>query len=247
MKTSSQSDLYEDAELASFYDLENGWAADSDFCCQMAQDADSILDLGCGTGELATHLAKTKQVTAVDPAGAMLDIAKKRANADKVNWVEGDATKLRMQQKFDLVLLTGHAFQVFLTPVDQLAALNTIAAHLSPTGRFVFDSRNPKIRAWERWEAQNTKRILFHPIHGETVATTDAEYDGTTGIVTYRTRYKSKKKLFTAESQIRFTAKDELAQLIKQSGLDVSRWYGSWQGQDWAENMPEIIPVGKLA
>ena len=206
-----------------------------------------LLDLGCGTGKLATHLAKTKQVTAVDPASAMLDIARARKGSNKVTWVKGDATTLRPGHEFDLVLLTGHAFQVFLTPDAQLAALRTIAAHLSPTGRFVFDSRNPECRAWERWTAQNTKRSFAHPAYGETEATTEAEYDTTTSVVTYHTRYKTAEQKLEATSRIRFTGKGDLARLIKQSGLSVDHWYGDWHGRVWTKDAPEIIPVERLA
>jgi len=38
----------------------------------------------------------------------------------------------RLGRRFDLVVLTGHAFQVFLTDDDQRAVLSTIAEHLAP-------------------------------------------------------------------------------------------------------------------
>ena len=137
--------LYHDPALADFYDLENGWerAPDFDYCERLAEGAQSVLDLGCGTGELAVALSAGRTVAGVDPAPAMLAIARAKLGADAVDFVEGDARTLRLGRRFDLVLLTGHAFQVFLTTEDRRAALATIAAHLAPGGRFVFDSRNP--------------------------------------------------------------------------------------------------------
>lgn len=70
--------LYQDAELAQFYDLQNGWAADFDFCVKTADQAGSVLDLGCGTGELAASLAGGREVGGVDSAAAMLDVARRR-------------------------------------------------------------------------------------------------------------------------------------------------------------------------
>ncbi|MCK4712387.1 MAG: class I SAM-dependent methyltransferase [Marinosulfonomonas sp.] len=227
--------------------MENGWAADYDFCAQLTQGAASILDLGCGTGEFATHLAKTKQVTAVDPATAMLEIARARMGADRVTWVKADATTLALNQKFDLILLTGHSFQVFLTPDSQLAALKAIAAHLSKTGRFVFDSRNPMCRAWEGWTSENTKRELTHPVFGKTKAWTTAQYVEETSVVTYHTHYKAAGRQLHAASQIRFTEQTELARQITKAGLSVDHWYGDWHGNDWNTDMPEIIPVGRRA
>src|SRR3546814_11044136 len=118
----------------------NSWGADFYFCAGLAAEAKSVLDLGCGTGELAAGLADGRQVVGVDPAAAMLEVAQRRPGGDKVEWIEADARGVRLGRRFDLILLTGHAFQVFLTRADQAAVLRTIAQPLSPRGRFVFDT-----------------------------------------------------------------------------------------------------------
>jgi ubiquinone/menaquinone biosynthesis C-methylase UbiE len=145
--------LYRDPQIADFYDLENVWGIDDDYCQTLAVSASSVLDLGCGTGRLATALASEKRaVVGVDPAKAMLDIARAKKSGDKVTWIEGDARELRLDREFDLVLLTGHAFQAFLNETDQRAVLKTIAKHLAPNGRFIFDSRNPVAEEWLEWK-----------------------------------------------------------------------------------------------
>src|SRR5262249_34959685 len=137
--------LYNDPELAPFYDLENAWGPDLDYCRTLAAPGRSLLDLGCGTGRFAAAIARAgrHRVVGVDPAEAMLSIAREREGGAAVTWVRADARNVRFAERFDLVVLTGHAFQVFLTPADQLAVLRTIAWHLTPRGRFVFDTRNP--------------------------------------------------------------------------------------------------------
>jgi ubiquinone/menaquinone biosynthesis C-methylase UbiE len=74
----SNSDLYLDPDLVRFYDLENGWGDDTRLCATMAAQTASVLDLGCGTGLLLSSLPGTIQLTGVDPAAAMLDVARKR-------------------------------------------------------------------------------------------------------------------------------------------------------------------------
>ena len=61
--------LYHDPDLTRFYDLENGWREDFDYCVGMARGALSVLDLGCGTGQLAAVLANdgARRVVGVDP------------------------------------------------------------------------------------------------------------------------------------------------------------------------------------
>ena len=240
--------LYADPELVQFYDLENAWAADQDYCAGLAETAGSILDLGCGTGLFLSRLAEGRTAVGVDPAGAMLEIARQRPGGDRVTWVEADARRLRLDQRFDLIVLTGHAFQVFLDADDQRAALATIAAHLAPEGTFVFDSRNPLAEAWRRWTPTASKRALRHPRLGEVVAWNEAAHDPQTGIVTYRTHYEvaADRRRFSAESKIRFTPQERLAALLEEAGLAVEAWLGDWHGQAFTAASPETIPVGRL-
>jgi SAM-dependent methyltransferase len=239
--------LYRDPELVQFYDLDNTWGPDNAFCRQMAAEAASVLDLGCGTGRLAAALAEDgREVVGADPAAAMLEVARQRPGGDRVEWVEADARTLRLDRRFDLVLLTGHAFQVFLTPADQAAALRSIARHLNPGGRFIFDSRNPAAKEWKQWVPGVSDWELQHPTLGRVKAWNDCRHDPATGIVTYETHYRivSSDRHLSAASQIRFTPKQELDSLIAIAGLQVSRWLGDWQGNAYRPTSKEIIPIG---
>lgn len=246
--------LYQDPALAQFYDLENGWAADFTFCQKLAQDARSVLDLGCGTGELALALAEdrtaeARTVVGVDSAAAMLDVARGQPGGSKVTWHLSDAQSLSLDRRFDLIVLTGHAFQVFLTEADQRAVLNTIARHLNPQGRFIFDTRNPAAEAWRDWTPEASRRRLEHPQLGTVEAWNDAEYDAASGIVTYQTLYRvvASGETRSAESRIRFTPREALAPLLADAGLAVDEWFGDWEGRSSTPSAPEIIPLGRLA
>ncbi|MBK8160144.1 MAG: class I SAM-dependent methyltransferase [Rhodospirillaceae bacterium] len=241
--------LYHDPRLADFYDLENGWADDTRTCFALAQAATSVLDLGCGTGLLASACAvQGAKVVGVDPAPAMLDIARQRDGGDRVTWVEGDARTIRLGQQFDLIVMTGHAFQVFLTDEDQRAALSTIARHLAPQGRFIFDSRNPLRQEWLEWSPTESRRMVAHPIHGDVESWNDVAHEPLTGIVTYGTYYRLPGgELLAAKSQIRFVLQEHLAALVKAAGLTVEKWMGDWQGSAFASASKEIIPLGRLA
>ena len=240
--------LYQDPALAQFYDLENGWAADFDTCLDLAEGAASVLDLGCGTGELAARLAEGRSVVGVDPAAPMLAVARQRPGGDRVEWVEADARSLDLGRRFDLIVLTGHAFQVFLTEHDQRAVLAAIARHLAPEGRFIFDSRNPAAAAWRRWTPEGSRRSLAHPRLGAVEAWNDVAQDPATGIVTYRTHYRvaASGQTFSAASKLRFTDRETLSMLLTEAGLRVERWLGDWQGGPCTEDSPELIPIGRL-
>ena len=240
--------LYSDPDLTRFYDPDNGWGPDLEFCRGLAQDAGSVLDLGCGTGLFLAHLMGGQELVGVDPAAAMLEIARKRRDGDRVKWIEADARDICLGQEFDLIVMTGHAFQVFLTEEDQRAVLSTISRHLSPNGQFIFDSRNPDAREWVTWRPEESRRHFEHPRLGEVEAWNDAAHDAATGVVTYQTFYRviSSGERFSADSKICFTAPARLANLLEGAGLAVDEWLGDWQGSPFDAGSPEIIPIGRL-
>ncbi len=122
--------LYHDAALAHFYDLDNAWGDDLALCAKLAETASSVLDLGCGTGRFAVTLTG-KEVVAVDPASAMLDVARGRPGGEMVTWIEEDARTVRLGRRFDLVVMTGHAFQCFLSDARPTCCLPN---HFHPPG-----------------------------------------------------------------------------------------------------------------
>ncbi len=254
MTNPSDDPLYRDPAMAQFYDLQNGWKTakerpDFDYCAALANAAASVLDLGCGTGDLAAALAHDRAVTGVDPAAAMLDIARRRPGGDRVTWVQADARTVRLDHRFDLVVLTGHAFQVFLTAADQAAVMSTIAAHLAPTGVFVFDSRNPAYPAPKTRTRDETLHRFDHPQRGPVEAWNDSVYDPDTDILTYTTTYRLLRTgdINAATAQIRYTPQADLAAMLASAGLAVDRWLGDWQGTAYHPTAREIIPIGRLA
>lgn len=246
-ETAMDDRLYSDADLVGFYDIENGWADDTRYCRELAAGVKSVLDLGCGTGLLAAALGEGRDVFGVDPAGAMLDVARTRPGGERVTWVEADARAVRLGRRFDLIVMTGHAFQVFLTDADRAAVLETIAAHLARGGRFIFDSRNPRREEWREWTPERSRRIVEHPRFGPVAAWNDVAQDVATGVVTYETFYDTAAVgggVLAASSQIAFPPLETIANAIAAAGLSPERWMGDWRGADLGPDSPEIIPIG---
>jgi ubiquinone/menaquinone biosynthesis C-methylase UbiE len=241
--------LYSDPHLAQFYDIENGWAEDLEYCKNLAVGCASVLDLGCGTGLLAASLARQDgcEAVGVDPAEAMLSIAARRSGGERAQWIQGDARNIRLNRRFDLVVLTGHAFQVFLTDEDRASVLRTIASHLKPEGRFVFDCRNPEVEAWKNWTPAKSTRQIEHPTLGRVVAWNDVSHDADGGIVTYGTYYKvvANDRLYSSQSKIAFPSQDQLSALISDAKLAVQTWLGDWSGAPYTPLASQIIPVGR--
>lgn len=238
--------LYHDPDLAGFYDTDNPVARSDATCLELATGRARVLDLGCGTGRLAVALAGTgAQVVGVDPAGAMLAVARARPGGDAVRWVEGDARRLDLGQRFDLIVMTGHAFQVFLTPQDRAAVLTVLAAHLAPGGLALFDSRNPARAEWRDWTPAQTEEVIEHPQHGRCRRWDEAAFDPETAICTYRTSYRrlGDGALFSADARIAFPERAEIEAAIAQAGLRVQALWGDWQRAPFTPDAPEIIPL----
>ena len=102
-----------------------------------------IIDLGCGTGLMTRALATRGRVAiGVDPSPAMLEVARKGPNADKVQWIQGDASALGAIGA-DLAPMTGNVAQVFLDDEAWTSALHSLLRALRPAGRLAFDAGTP--------------------------------------------------------------------------------------------------------
>ena len=179
----------------------------------------------------------------------MLEIARRKAGAARVRWVEADARWLDLGQRFDLIVMTGHAFQALLTDQDRALALAAVARHLAPGGCFVFDSRNPARREWEDWRPNLSRRGFDDPELGPITAWDDVDWDEKSGVLAYRTSYRvaATGQEFTAGARIAFPALDHLTAQIAAAGLAVETWLGDWTGAALAEDSPEFIPICRLA
>src|SRR5438105_9396185 len=139
--------------LAALYDLFHPPARrdDFNFYLKLVMSAGAVLDVGCGTGALlrrARESGHTGRLCGLDPAGGMLNQARRRSD---IEWVLGDLSSVGWEREFDLVVMTGHAFQELVADDEIRAALAAIRAALTDSGRFAFETRNPRDRAWERW------------------------------------------------------------------------------------------------
>ncbi|MFX0538386.1 class I SAM-dependent methyltransferase [Ornithinimicrobium sp. Y1847] len=156
MTKERQANEFDHPLSAAIYDQAEGSREDLDHYAALVEelDARSVIDVGCGTGVFAIMLAdRGLAVSAVDPAGAMLDVARAKPGAERVRWVHGTAELLPdlPHPPVDLAVMTGNVAQVFLTDGQWLATLRALHDVLVPGGHLVFETRIPERRAWEEW------------------------------------------------------------------------------------------------
>ncbi len=95
---------------------------------------ESILELGCGSGTLASHFPADLHLALNDLSEEMLSVAAERNPGARLH--RGDFRTLRLTRTFDAVLI--HDALMYITSEDDLlATLQTAAAHLDPGGVLV--------------------------------------------------------------------------------------------------------------
>ena len=239
-------EIFEDQFLASLYDHFNTWGADDDFYFQLARETGRrVLDLGCGTGRLACRIAQEGfSLTGADPADGMLQVARSRLGNERVSRIKADGQTLRLPLRFDLIYMTGHAFQALLTDDEAIAVLRTAHDHLAKDGRFAFESRNPARRAWLSWTPDQRKVVTTHQ-HGRVEEFHDTVADEHTGIVDVAHHYRllDTGKLIVGHSRLRFVGQNHLTQLLTAANLAPIVWYGDWDRTSLTPTSHEIIAV----
>lgn len=103
----------------------------------LVKPTDRLLEIGCGTGTTALHLAPSvAEMAATDISHAMIDIAEeKRVSSalSNVEFVQADATEILPESPFDVIM----AFSLLHLVRDVPAALASSYAQLKPGGLFI--------------------------------------------------------------------------------------------------------------
>jgi hypothetical protein len=146
--------------------------------------------------------------------------------------------------EFDLVTMTGHAFQELRTDEEILATLRGMREAIRPDARVAFETRNPGARAWESWDG----------------ASFDVPYEGTTVTIRYEVRKVEGDLVTFAEvtdggrwhdqvdlATLRFLPRIELDRALAGAGLQVETYYGDWERGPLTEDSPEIVAIARRA
>jgi SAM-dependent methyltransferase len=221
---------------------------DFDFYLPLVMSAHAVLDAGCGTGALlhaARERGHTGRLCGLDPAIGMLALARQRPG---IEWVLGTLASSHWARKFDLVVMTGHAFQVLVEDDEIRASLTAVRLALKKHGRFAFETRNPLARAWESWTPENAVEVAA--AEGVTVRITtqvDTPFDGRIVSFTHTFTSPAWDQPQISSSTLRFLGADSLSSLLPEAGLVIEEQFGDWDRRPLTETSPEIITIARRA
>lgn len=240
--------LFGDPDLAALYDqlCPRGLRADFDFYLPLVMSAKAVLDVGCGTGAMlreARDAGHGGRLCGLDPAAAMLAQARKRPG---IQWILGDLASTDWHNEFDLIVMTGHAFQVLVSDDEVRRSLAAIRTALTDDGRFVFETRNRLARAWDDWTPENP--VEFTDNGGVKVRMTR------TVTATVEDRLVSFAHTFTSPkwkqprvstSTLRFFDAASLLPFLVDAGLSIEDQFGDWNRTPVTATSPEIITIAR--
>lgn len=252
MPTDAEFSEFSDADAAALYDLLNPWdherRSDSRFYDELVMGADSVLDVGCGTGALlrtARERGHGGRLVGLDPDRAALERARRRTD---VEWTEGTAADAPAGTDFDLATMTSHAFQCLVTDQDVRDSLAAIRAALRPGGRFAFETRHPRARAWEGWTAANPADVVDLVDGAGRALRVWHEVDSVAGdLVTFHgtTARPDGTVLRIDHATLRFLGVPALNAFLTDAGFGIEAQYGDWQRGAIGDASREIITVAR--
>ena len=237
-------ELYHSPNLVAVYDTLNYEREDFDFyLSQLLAPPAKVDDLGCGTGTFAIELAhRGYQVVGIEPATQMLASARVKGG-DAVCWIEGTVADVPETERFDYIIMTGHAFQCLLLDTDVSNLFSEVGRQLVPGGAFLFETRNPAARAWDRWTPEHAGAP--RPLPDGRLVRVVHEVERVEGeLVTFLESYEfgNPTKRSHSRSTLRFMAAERVIELAESRGLTVEYVWGTWAGDPFdPTHSPEII------
>ncbi len=247
-------DVYYD--MARFYDAENQDLTEdlALYSALLAETGGPVLDVGCGTGRVALHLAAEQaQVEGLDISGAMLERAKRRLAGrfdltGRVTFHETSVTEFESKPRFGLALIAYNGFMHLRWQSEQLAALRHIAAALREDGLLVIDLPNPA----EAYAAQDQpglvlERTFTDPDTGGTVMQQSiTQLDRTAQLLSITWVYDliapdGTVKRSIAPVQLRYIFPAEMDLLLGQAKLQRLQFYGDYDRAPFVDGCPRMI------
>jgi len=238
---------YVDPRLVELYDHDNPRGVDTDFYLILATDINArrIIDFGCGTGLLTCELAiEGRQIIGIDPSAAMLAIARRKPGSERVQWIEGDSETLG-KRAADLAIMTGNVAQVFLDDSEWDTVLSALYTALRSGGYLAFESRNPEVRAWEKWIRNETLEQIDTTFGAmESWLELVSVENGRVHFVGHNV-FKSTGEDVLVNSELRFRTKAELADSLIKAGFSIEQVFGNWQRESFTETSRFMVFVAR--
>ena len=206
-------------------------------------EGQSILDVACGYGRHALHLARQGiRVVGLDLSEYLLGLATEKAVTDKsaARFVRGDMRVLPFGQVFDAAVCLGGSFGQFAHEDEDLALLTETARVLKPGGKFLLDVAN-RDGILSRFIGKD-----WNQLEDGTVVLHERRWDSLQGRVEGRDVVIGRDgKHREYETSMRLYGAPEITSMLSRAGFDVLALYGSLAGSAFGWDSPRVNVVAR--
>lgn len=217
----------------------------------------AVLEVGCGTGRILLPIARAgASITGIDGSEHMLERCRAKLAAEpaavqsRVKLAQHDMRDFNLGEQFALIIAPFRVVQHLTTIDDQLRFLATVARHLAPQGRLVFDVFNPRfdmLVGADGVEREDTPEQRLP--------------DGRTFRRTYRVArvrwidqvseselvYYVDGTRYVQAFEIRWYLAAELRNLLARAGFRVRALYGDFARGPLVDGCPELVVTAEFA
>ena len=252
------------SNYARYYDLlyrDKDYTGEAKFIHELIQkyapNAESILELGCGTGKHAELCCQrwAYDVHGIDMSSEMLEAANRRLSnweekgVNKLSFDHGDIRTYRTDRCFDAVVSLFHVVSYQTTNKDLQNVFETAKVHLKQGGVFIFDCwygpavlSDPPVVRVKRFEDEKIEITrIAEPEMYPNENRVDVHYQ-----VFIKDKFTGRMEILKETHRMRYLFKPEIVQILALSGLSFingQEWlsgneldFSTWNGCFIAEN-----------
>lgn len=208
---------------------------------ELAGPGARVLELGVGTGRLALPLSQRGlDVHGVDTSPEMLDRLRAKSGADAVTVVEGDMAAADPPGPFALAFVAYNTLFNLTSAAAQRACFASVAARLTPGGRFVVEAFVPDERASGSYvevrELTADRVVLGVSRADHANQRAEGQFVELVDGAPVRLRPWA----------IRWATPGELDDMAASAGLTLEYRWSGWRGEPFDADSPHHVSVWKL-
>lgn len=215
-----------------------------------------VLELGCGTGRVSIPLVEYGiKVTAIDLSQNMIRVLKEKTknleNKENLKVVQANLTKIKLNKKFNLVIMPFRVFQCLLGVDEQQKALCNIKRHLTPNGLLIFDIYYPNFKILS--DIPSREKIDFkyifrnkHIVKSHINRNIDILNQIVTTDIIYYEYFQGKKKIVSKNTiKMRYSFIFEVIHLLKLNGFYIKQLLSDYKSKGFVVGGEMIFVCGK--
>ena len=244
--------------IAELYALTHrGNPGDVAFYRQVCRGAESVLELGSGSGRMLAALAHEKlRLVGLELDPKLLDLAKRNLRAlppirrKSVRVVRGDMRDFELSQRFDRILLPYNALYCLLSKSAALACFRAAHRALEPGGRLALDVWNaqPFHGGPAQTGADDPEPIVSFRHAGEgwdvfersRVRRAQQRID-----VCYQYVPRKGSRTYRIPIAQRYFLPTEVSKLLERAGFSVEARFGDFSGRRFGARSPQLIVLAR--